>query len=116
MKLFALLGLLSFKNLALADIPTPDPNDDPTQNGQDMFDVLKNIISKEAAPVLIYGGMIFFVCAGVFEIYRGYKVSQKEDDMGKFKTSLITGVILLVLGGSMFFLAQYIDQQWQGGN
>ena len=101
-------------NQAVADgaIPTPDSVNDPTQGGRDFLDILKNIIQKQAGPILVYGGALFFIVLAVFDIYRGYKKYQENDDFGKFKMALVTGAILLVIGLVLFFLGQYILKQW----
>ena len=99
---------------AMADgaIPTPDSSDDPTQGGKDFLDILKNIIQKQAGPLMVYGGALFFIVLAVFDIYRGYKKYQETDDFGKFKMTLVTGAILVVIGLVLFFLGQYILKQW----
>jgi hypothetical protein len=113
-RILFLLGLLSLRGKAWADIPTPDPNDDPTQ-GHDFFDVLKNIIANEAGPIVIYGGAIFLVGGAVVAVARSYKKAQDTEDYGNFKISLIWAVVMIVIAISLLFLGQYIDQQWQNG-
>ena len=110
------LGLLLVRECAFADgaIPTPDSSDDPTAGNNDFLDILKNIIQKQAGPILVYGGALFFVVLAVFDIYRGYKKYQETDDFGKFKMALVTGAILVVIGLVLFFLGQYILKQWAG--
>ncbi len=108
------LTTLFMSDVAMADgaIPTPDSGDDPTQGGKDFLDILKNIVQKQAGPLLIYGGALFFIVLAVFDIYRGYKKYQETDDFGKFKMALVTGAILVVIGLVLFFLGQYILKQW----
>lgn len=111
---FMIFTMIFLSDQAMADgaIPTPDANDDPTSGGKDFLDILKNIIQKQAGPILIYGGALFFIVLAVFDIYRGYKKYQETDDFGKFKMALVTGAILVVIGLVLFFLGQYILQQW----
>ena len=109
-----MLTTLFISDHAMADgaIPTPDSGDDPTTGGKDFLDILKNIIQKQAGPILVYGGALFFIVLAVFDIYRGYKKYQETDDFGKFKMALVTGAILVVIGLVLFFLGQYILKQW----
>jgi hypothetical protein len=114
MRAMMTLTMIFVSREVIADgaIPTPDAGDDPTQGGKDFLDILKNIIQKQAGPILVYGGALFFIVLAVFDIYRGYKKYQDTDDFGKFKMALVTGAILVVIGLVLFFLGQYILRQW----
>lgn len=117
LRVFVMVGTLFICNEAMAGaIPTPDSGDDPTAGSKDFLDILKNIIQKQAGPILVYGGALFFIVLAVFDIYRGYKKYQDTDDFGKFKMSLVTGAILVVIGLVLFFLGQYILNQWANPN
>lgn len=112
---FLVFTLIFIDDSAIADngaIPTPDSGDDPTTGGKDYLDILKNIIVKQVGPLLIYGGALFFVVLAVFDIHRGYKKYQDTEDFGKFKMTLVLGAMLVVLGLVLFFLGQYILNQW----
>ena len=95
-------------------IPTPGTDDDPTTGSNNFVTILVDLIKNDIGPVLIYGGAMFFFVMAAFDMYRGYKKYQDTDDFGKFKMSIIAGVILGVIGLTLLFTGQHVLTTWAG--
>lgn len=94
--------------LAFADGVIPISNNDETQSGHDFAETLMTIIQKDIMPVVEIGGAAVLLFVALNGLWSGYKEYQKTKEMDHLKGAVISSVILIVVGGAILYILDYI--------
>ena len=97
--------LLSYRT-ALADSGGVIPISDVDQTGDntDFSTTLTNIIQQDILPLIEIGGAAVILFVALNGLWSGYKDYQKDKNMDHLKSSVISSVILIVVGGAVLYL------------
>jgi hypothetical protein len=97
--------LLSYR-IALADSGgvIPISNVDQTADNTDFSTTLTNITQQDILPLIEIGGAAVILFVALNGLWSGYKDYQKDKNMDHLKSSVISSVILIVVGGAVLYL------------
>jgi len=100
--------LFSISALTFADGIIPISQDDQTASGTDFGHTFLMMLKDDFLPIIEYGGAIILVFMAIVGLWKGHKEAQDRKDSGPFKEAIVHAVLLVVIGGSLFWLLDYI--------
>lgn|SRR3989338_7427275 len=98
----------SVSALTFADGVIPISQEDQTSSGNDFGHTFLVMLKDVFIPMVEYGGATILIFMAISGLWRGHKEAQDKREGGPFKEAIVHAVLLVVVGGSLFWLLDYV--------